>query len=414
MDRTSTNLSAKFDAIEENCKVQPFLQLAITARNFISAASLLRHIHEESEFHKTFNRFIGLMVRFYGAFQDAYDMGLLIGVDEITKSAPTQLRKLDRALENQQRRIRCLVAVCQLANATACLIGIGRFPNFASPWAQMFGLLLEEPTLATLFQDIDLAKWAPLRGEAGKQFATLAESSGLRRIGIKHCCEDLVLEVEELWADSLIHGLEEGKLEECARRMRRVLNFLTMPAQDRWILQELRSIGSTDSMQAVLKEILLYDLRRVADSDNLDRNKLGQYFGLESGIPANVLLLTEGRLWKQKYLVTLPELPYFTDRLSSIALEEATTDLVKFLRKHWRDASRSLKVDHFQQQLLRIESATLDVQFRKTMEHVMASLAGETFALAVSSSVGTSPEVSIFIAGCFQIVVEVTMSLRKR
>jgi hypothetical protein len=414
MHRTSTNLSAKFDAIEANCKPQSFLRLAVTARNFISVASLLSDIREESEFQRTFNRLIGLMVRFYGAFEDAYEMGLLVSVDESTKSAPRELRDLDRALANQERRTGCLGAVCRLAEAVACLVGIRRFPNYASPWVHTFALLLQVPILATLFQDIDLAKWAPLRGEAEKRFAALAESAGFRRIEIQHCCEDLIVEAGELWMDSLTHGLEEGKLEECARRMRRVLNFLTMPAQERWILQELRAIGSTDSMQAVFKEIVRYDLRRVADSDNLDRSKLGQYFEPESGFPPNVLVLTQGWLWKQKYLVIVPELSYFTDRPSSITLEEATTDPVKFLRKHWRDAPRSMRVEHCQQQLLRIESATLDVKFRQTMEHVMANLAGETFALAVSTSVGTSPEVSIFIAGCFGIAVDVMMSLRKR
>ena len=239
MDRTPTNLSAKFDAIEETCRAaQPFVRLAVTARDFISVASLLSDIREESEFQKTFSRFVGLMFRFYGGFQDAYDMGLLTSVDESIRPAPRDLRELDKALENQDRRIGCLATVCRLAEAAACLIGIRRFPNLAHPWTQTFELLLEEPVLATLFRDIDLAKWAPLRGEAGKQFAALAEASGCRRIGIKDCCLDLIYEVGELWMDSLIHGLEESKLEECARRMRRVLNFLTMPAQERWILQE--------------------------------------------------------------------------------------------------------------------------------------------------------------------------------
>jgi len=42
-----------------------------------------------------------------------------------------------------------------------------------------------------------------------------------------------------------------------------------------------------------------------------------------------------------------------------------------------------------------------------------ANLAGETFAYAMSTAVGTSPEASIFIAGRFGIVVDVMMSLRK-
>jgi hypothetical protein len=341
-------------------------------------------------------------------------MGLLVNVDESTKPAPRELRELDKALENQQRRVECVVAVCRLAQATSCLVGIGRFPNYHYPWTQTFELLLEQPILAALFQDIDLAKWAPSKGEAQKRLAALAESSGFRRIGIKHCCLDLVYEAGELWADSLIHGLEKGKLEACANRLRRLLNFLTMPAQERWILQELRSIGSTDSMQAVLKEIVQYDLRTVVDSDNLDRDKLGEYCGREPGLPADVLVLTQGWLKKQKYLVTIPALPYFVDRLSSTALEEATADPIKFLRTHWRDASRSLMADQCQQRLQRIESATIDAQFRQTMEHVMANLAGETFAYAISTAVGTSPEASIFIAGCFGIVVDVMMSLRKR
>lgn len=319
-------------------------------------------------------------------------MAVATNVDESTKSAPRELRELDKALENQDRRVGCLVAVCQLADAAACLVGIRRFPNYHYPWTQMFELLLEEPVLAALFQDIDLAKWAPSKGEAQRRFAALAEASGFRRIAIKHCCLDLTYEAGELWMDSLTHGLEERKLEECASRMRRLLNFLTTPAQERWILQELRSIGSTDSMQAVLKEILRYDLRRVADSDNLDQGKVGEYGGPAADLPADVLVLTHGWLSKQKYLVTVPSLSYFVDRLSSIAFENATTDPIEFLRKHWRGASRSLHVEHCRLQLQRIESATIDAQFRRTMDHVMANLAGETFAYAVSTSVGTSPE----------------------
>jgi hypothetical protein len=127
-----------------------------------------------------------------------------------------------------------------------------------------------------------------------------------------------------------------------------------------------------------------------------------------------VLVVTQGWLAKQEYLVTLPDLNYFVDRLSSIAFETATTDPIEFLRTHWRGASRSLKVEHCRRQLMRIESATIDAKFRQTMEHVMANLAGETFAYALSSSVGTSPEASIFIAGCFGLVVDLMMSLRRR
>ena len=174
MGRPPTNLSARFDVIEENCKAQPFLRLAVTARDFISVASLVSDIREEPEFQKTFNRLIGLMVRFYGAVEDAYEMGLLIGIDESTKSAPRELRELDRALENQERRTGCLGTVCRLAVAAGCLVGIRRFPNYASPWVQTFDLLLQVPILATLFKDIDLAKWEPLRGEAEKRFAALA------------------------------------------------------------------------------------------------------------------------------------------------------------------------------------------------------------------------------------------------
>jgi len=163
MHQTSTNLITKFDTLEANCKPQPFLRLAVAARDFISAASLLSSLQQESEFDKAFSRLIALMVRFYCAFQDAYEMGLLINIDESTKSGPRELRELDRALENQHRRIACLVAVCRLAEATACLVGIRRFPNYHYPWTQTFELLLEEPILAALFQDIDLTKWRPAK-----------------------------------------------------------------------------------------------------------------------------------------------------------------------------------------------------------------------------------------------------------
>jgi hypothetical protein len=242
MRQTSADFTAKFDVIADNCKPQTFLRLAITAKDFISVASLLSNLHDESEFDKAFSRFVSLMVRFYSAFQQAYDMGLLIDVDETTKSSPRELRELDKALENEHHRIACIVAVCRLAEATACLVGIRKFPNYHFPWTQMFELLLEDPIFAALFRDVDIAKWKAIKGDSEKVFAALAESSGFRRIEIKLCCLGLIYEAGELWADSLTRGLERGKLEECASRMRRLLNFLTMPAQERWILQELRSI----------------------------------------------------------------------------------------------------------------------------------------------------------------------------
>jgi hypothetical protein len=166
-------------------------------------------------------------------------------------------------------------------------------------------------------------------------------------------------------------------------------------------------------MQAVLKEVLRSDLRKVADSDNLDRDTLGQFGRPDFGLPANVLVLTQGWLSKQKYLVTVPDPSYLVERLSSKVFEEANADPIKFLHTHWRNASRSLMVEHCKQRLLRIESAAVDAQFRDITQHVTAHLAGETFAYALSTSVGTSPEVSIFIAACFGIAIDVMASLRK-
>jgi hypothetical protein len=103
---------------------------------------LLSDIRDESEFYKAFSRFVGLLVRFYGAFAQAYDMGLFIDVDEKTKPAPRELRELDRALEHQQRRAECIETVCRLAQAASFLVGIRRFPNYYYPWTQIFELLL--------------------------------------------------------------------------------------------------------------------------------------------------------------------------------------------------------------------------------------------------------------------------------
>lgn len=184
-----------------------------------------------------------------------------------------------------------------------------------------------------------------------------------------------------------------------------------MPAQERWILQELRSIGSTDSVQAILQEIVRYPLRRVVDSDNLDASK---YVGPALEIPADLFLLSHGWLNRQNYLVSVPDLSYFVDKLSSVTFEQATLDPIAFLRAHWRQVPRSVKVDHYQQQLIRIENALIDVQFRNQMEHMMVHLTGDSLAFAISTSVGTSPEVSIFIAGCFGIVAEVMLNIRKQ
>jgi hypothetical protein len=411
MHRTSTNLTAKFQAIEENLKPQPFLQLAITAKNFISVASLLSDIHDESEFRKAFDRFVTLLVGFHGAFQQAYDMKLLVDVDESTQSAPRDLRALDRALATQHRRVECVTVVCRGAEAAACLVGVRRFPNLYLPWTQMFGLLLERPLFAFVFQDVDLAKWYRIPAERERLSVRLVESSGLRRIEIGQSISALHNEAGALWVDALIHGVAKDKLDEAARRMRRLLNFATMPAQERWILQDFLSIGSMDSLEAVLKEILRHDLRPALPQDNLDQDAVEQLSVPTLFMWADVIL-TEGWLRKRGYLVHMPHLPYFIERISSTAFENARENPVQFWRTHYRDVSHSLAVGYLQKKLLNIESAITDAQFKDTMQHVAAHLAGDTFAYALSSSVGTSPEVSIFIAGCFGIVVDVVMMLR--
>jgi|HubBroStandDraft_6_1064221.scaffolds.fasta_scaffold119269_3 hypothetical protein len=412
MRPTSTNLIAKFQAIEENCKPQPFLQLAITAKNFISVASLLSDIHDQSEFKKAFDRFVTLLVGFHGAFQQAYDMKLLVDVDESAQSAPRDLRSLDRALATQHRRLECIAVVCRGAEAAACLVGVRRFPNLYSPWCQMFGLLLERPIFASVFQDIDLAKWYRIPAERERLSIRLAESSGFSRIEIGQCISALHNEAGALWVDALIHGVEKDKLDESARRMRRLLNFLTMPTQERWILQEFLSIGSMDSLEAVLKEILRHDLRPILPRDNLDQDAVDQLTVPTLSTWAGVIL-TEGWLRKRGYLVNMPHVPYFIERLSSTAFENARENPVQFWRTHYRDVSHSMAVRHDQKKLLNIESAITDAHFKDTMQHVAAHLAGDTLAYALSSSVGTSPEASIFIAGCFGIVVDVVMMLRK-
>jgi hypothetical protein len=411
--RTYADLTPRLDEIAEDCKPQPFLRLAATARDFVSVASSLRDLEDVLEFEKAFSQIMGLLVRFYAAFQQAHDMGLLASIDETTRSSPRELRELDRALEYPARRISCLLAVCQLALATATLIGMRRFPSYYFPWTHMFALLFEQPALAALFQGVDLAKWESIKEEPGERFAALAESGGFLRICIRPCCNGLVYEAGALWTDSLVRGLEEKKLKECADRMGRLVSFLTMPARDRWILQQYTSIGSTDSMQEVLKEILRHDIRLVSEADGVELDKLGQYARGLDDLPADMLLLAHGWLKKRKYLVALPDFQYFVGRLSSTTFEEASTDPVQFLRRHWRDAPGSLIAEHRRQWLSRIEGAIADTKFRDTMEHVIANLAGDTFAYAISSSVGTSPEVSIFIAGCFGIAVDVMMSLRK-
>jgi hypothetical protein len=413
MLRTYTDVAPKLDAIADNCKPQSFLGLAATARDFITVASWLNDVRDESEFEKAFSRLVGLLTRFYSAVQQAHDMGLLASVDESTRSSPRELRELDKALEYPGRRIRCLVAVCHLAQATATLIGTRRFPSYYFPWTLMFALLLDQPALAGIFHEVDLAKWRPMKNEPGERFAAMAELAGFLRIDIKGCCNTLVYEAGELWTESLTRGFDANRLQECARRMGRLLSFLTLPPQEPWILQEFISIGSMDSMQAVLTEILRHDVRLAAESDAVHLEQLGQYARGLDGLPADVLLLVHGRIRKRKYYVLLPDFQYFVARLSSTTFEEASVDPIGFLRKHWRDAPGSLIVRHRRQWLWTIEAAAVDSKFRDTMEHVIANLAGETFAYAISSSVGTSPEVSIFIAGCFGIAVDVMMSLRK-
>ena len=413
MIRTYADLDPKFDAIWENCKPRPFLQLAATGRNLVAAASWLNDVRDELEFEKAFNRFGGLLVRFIASSQQAYDMGLFAGVDESTRSSPRELRDLDRALAYPSHRISCLVAVRQLAEATACFIGTRRFPSYYLPWPHMFHLLFEQPVLAGIFHGVDLTKWAPMRREPNQRFTALAKSAGFLRIGIKPCCEALEYEAGELWTDSLLRGLEKDRLRECVNRLERLLSFLTLPAQEPWVLQELASIGSTDSMQAILKEVFRHDVRLVAESDGLDLRELGQYARALDDLPKDVLALTHGWIKKRRYLVALPNFQYFIPRVSSTALEDAVADPVEFLRKRWRDASKSAAAENHRLHLSRVKAAAVDIRFQDTMEHVLANLAGETFAYAISNSVGTSPEVSIFIAGCFGIVVDVVMSLKK-
>lgn len=145
----------KFERVGDNCRPEPFLDAAITAKGFISLAAALSDVQDESQFESFFAWFIHLLFRFYGSFQQAFDMGLFASVDEITRPSPQELRKLDRALENEHHRIACIVAVCRLAEAAACLVGIRRFPNYYFPWTQTFSLLLEDPRFAALFRDID-------------------------------------------------------------------------------------------------------------------------------------------------------------------------------------------------------------------------------------------------------------------
>ena len=413
MRSTYADLEPKLDAIADKCRPQLFLGFASTARDFISIASSLCRFEDEWEFEKAFSRLVGLFVQFHASLHQAFDMGLLVSVDETTRPSSRELRELDRALEHPDRRFWCLITVSQLAQATACLIGTRRFPAYAPPWPIMFHLLFDEPALAGIFQGVDLAKWVPLRGDAEERFARMAESAGFQRIGIRSSCEALFYEAGELWFDSLTRGIDAEKVKECAGRMGRLVVFLTLPAQERWILQEFRAIGPTDSLQSVLQEIMRHDVRVASDSDGLDLEKLGQYARGLDGMPADVLLLTHGWIKKHKYVVSLPDFQYFIPQLSAAAFEEARSNPVDFLRRHWKDAPKSVVVQHRQRWRTKIDSAAVDAKFRGTMEHVLANLAGEAFAYAVSSSVGTSPEASIFIAGCFGIAVDVMMTLKK-
>lgn len=412
MARAFANLAAKLDAVAQNCEPQGFLQLVLTAKDFISAASLLSDIRDESEFLQAFSRFLILMFRFHSAFQQAYDMNLLVDVDDTTQSAPRDLRALDKALATAHRRVECVAIVCRSAEAAACLIGIRRFPNLFLPWTQMFALVMDRPIFAAVFRDVDLGRWNRTYAELETRSAALAERSGFRRINLRGTCYALTFEAGALWVDALTHRADKDKLVECASRMRRLLNFLTLPAQERWILQEFVSIGSTDSIQAVLKEILRYDLRPAQPVDTFNQELLEQGLAVE-GEPLSSLVLTEGWFRKRKYLVSAPGLPYFVERLSQVALENATGNTIPFLRTHYRGVSQSVAVKAHKQHLLRIENAITDARFKDTMQHLSAHLAGEVFAFAVTNYVGASAEASIFIAGCFGAVVEVMMRLKE-
>ena len=410
----NAKLDAKFDAIVQNLEPRGFLQLAITAKAFIAVAGLLMDIYDEADFQRAFSRFVLLMLRFHATFQQAFDMNLLIEVDETTLSAPRDLRALDRALATSHRRVECIAIVCRSAEAAACLIGVRRFPNLVLAWGQMFELVLDRPIFAPIFRDIDLAKWSHITEESDRMRAALAKQSGFRRIDIRGPCYTLSSDAGALWVDSLVHEVDKDKLLTAARLMKRLLSFLTLPPQERWVLQEFHSIGSTDSIEAVLKEVLRYDIRPLQRRDLHQELRQGL---VEHGIlledePLASLVLTEGWLRKREYFVSLPGVQYFVDRFSQTAFE-STGNTVSFLRTHCTGVRRSLEVEHRQRQLLTIENAITDVRFKETMQHLGAHVAGEAFAVAVSSSLGASPEASIFIASCFGAVVEVMMKLKE-
>jgi hypothetical protein len=52
MHQNSASIVAKFDTIAQHCRPQPFLRLAMTAKDFISVAGLLSDLHDEFEFEK--------------------------------------------------------------------------------------------------------------------------------------------------------------------------------------------------------------------------------------------------------------------------------------------------------------------------------------------------------------------------
>jgi hypothetical protein len=277
----------------------------------------------------------------------------------------------------------------------------------------MFNLTMDYPLFVPLFRSIDIDRWKGtlenLESHRNEQWDTL----GYQHIDIRGSCYLLGFEAGAMWVRALLHGADHEDVAACARPLKRLVSFLTLPAQERWILQEFRTIASTDTIQAVLAELFKHDLRSYRPPAELQQRWVEEGLAVE-GEPLNALwCLTDGWLRKRKYVVSFPGLPYFVDRLSHKAIDEATTDQLTFLRTHYKAVADSIVVKRQKLQILRIESFGADKQFKDVMGHLLAHLAGEVFAAGVAHSVGASPEASIFIAGTFGAIVDVTTVLIK-
>jgi len=410
----SGRLAAIFADITSSCEPAGFLRLVQTSQQFISAVDALGDIQDEGEFHLAFSRFIGLQLRFHAAFQQSYDMGLLGHIDESSSAscAPQELKELDRALTTSHRRVELIAVVCRFAETLAWRVGIHKFPNLLLPWGQMFALVLDRPILAAVVGKVDFDKWDHLRNQAENRGRAIFEACNYEKIDILGSVNRIVEEAGRLWLHALAGGTDAGELIACANHLRRLVSFLTLPTQERWIIQGFHTIGPTDSAEAIFSEVLRYDPRPLIASDPLlPQLQEAGFTAPVSGIPL-LSIAVGGVFRKRRYVVDCPSLAFFVSRLSAVAIEQVTADPVSFLRSHYRQIPDSLAVQTHQQYLTRVESYIRDATFKETIGEFAADLSGEVSTMLIAHVLGASPEISALIGASFGATVHVIKKIR--